>query len=786
MATRHTIRSGDTVIKLAERFGLFPETIWLHPDNAELREKRKDMNILEPGDVVVIPDKEEKLQDAATTKRHVFRRRGIPALYRLQIFQESYEPYANQPFVLTVDGKEITGTTDGDGMLEVNLPPSARRGKLAVGPPPEGDEPDGRLRREVVFGELNPESGMSGVRQRLRNLGFHRVALQGERVDDDLREALFRFQHRFGLERTGEPDDATRAEVEKFHDHKSRYPDPPPIPPESPASAAPPAPIDAAGPRPYFDWEVVELVEVTVNGAGRVDGVTTATSDALPVTKTRADHRQFVNLDKKRFTTSASEPVARMQDPGEEMPAWGRKIWFRARIAKTAGSPDGDLAGRTVRFTFAETPHATRGDDGFDEAGIGRDDSRTHWDETTDDEGWTGAVPFTCSSWGGDAFRIAAQALRDGRPTGQELQTPDYEAWRKLWCQCIHLEGESYPDFPDAIENFRLRHIDLEVSETVATVPLGQAPRHSHYPAWMALNDGSVAESDDEGDCEADPQVSVLCGPTRDAFLAHGIDEHGKMLNAHVIMCRRTLKEPEPSPPHTTIMSARSIPYTIMPDVDDDLMVMKPAVDGATLVVEGTWRVVSSEERSAAPPQSWLRRTLGWMGLGQSSEPAPSPQRGMLTDAHIFPRRGRRSGKEVTIRLPDDAPDPTVYPIEVSFRVRYSKPYGGLAKYTSCVVTHNVTADAAFEQAVAHELAHLIGQVRSEHPNHYVGHGGKGPHCSTGAREEAIDDPNAAERFVYVDGGCTMFHAVADGCSRFCDDCDLALRGESIRNLRLG
>ena len=79
MRIRHTIRPGDTIVKLAEQYGFLPETIWDHPDNAELKALRKRMNILENGDVVVIPDLRERVENKKTTKRHRFRVKGIPA-----------------------------------------------------------------------------------------------------------------------------------------------------------------------------------------------------------------------------------------------------------------------------------------------------------------------------------------------------------------------------------------------------------------------------------------------------------------------------------------------------------------------------------------------------------------------------------------------------------------------------------------------------------------------------------------------------------------------------------
>jgi hypothetical protein len=60
MPIRHVVKPGDSVIQLSDEHGFYAMTIWDHADNAELKQKRADMNILMEGDVVVIPDKREK------------------------------------------------------------------------------------------------------------------------------------------------------------------------------------------------------------------------------------------------------------------------------------------------------------------------------------------------------------------------------------------------------------------------------------------------------------------------------------------------------------------------------------------------------------------------------------------------------------------------------------------------------------------------------------------------------------------------------------------------------
>jgi hypothetical protein len=71
--------------------------------------------------VVVIPDKRLRLEKRATGAKYTFRRKGIPALFRLQVY-DMHIPRSNQSYKLTVDGVAHSGTTDGQGILEQYVP----------------------------------------------------------------------------------------------------------------------------------------------------------------------------------------------------------------------------------------------------------------------------------------------------------------------------------------------------------------------------------------------------------------------------------------------------------------------------------------------------------------------------------------------------------------------------------------------------------------------------------------------------------------------------------------
>src|SRR5712664_3982412 len=163
MPINHRVEQGESLISLSEEYGFFANTIWNDPDNAELKKKRKDMNILMPGDVVVIRDLRLKEVDKPTAKQHVFRRKGVPAFFQLQVY-EVEKPRANQKYRLTVDGRVYEGRTDQDGVLGEYVPTNSQRGDLVIGPD--------NFRVLLSFGHLDPINEFAGVQKRLLNLGY--------------------------------------------------------------------------------------------------------------------------------------------------------------------------------------------------------------------------------------------------------------------------------------------------------------------------------------------------------------------------------------------------------------------------------------------------------------------------------------------------------------------------------------------------------------------------------------------------------------------------------------
>lgn len=215
MPIEHIVVQGETTIGLAEKHGHFAGTLWNDPANAALKAKRADMNTLQPGDKLVIPDLRPKAVSKAVEQKHRFRRKGVPAIFRLQVF-DGEKPRANQEFRLSVDGRSLTGTTDDKGVLEVSLPAQAKSGQLVIGPD--------KFTVLLGFGRLDPIEEATGLQKRLLNLGFLRPSEVTGHWDEATTAALRKFQGRMGLEETGVMNDATRAKLRDLYEQTGEFP----------------------------------------------------------------------------------------------------------------------------------------------------------------------------------------------------------------------------------------------------------------------------------------------------------------------------------------------------------------------------------------------------------------------------------------------------------------------------------------------------------------------------------------------------------------------------------
>jgi len=195
-----TVKQGDCVSSVACQFGIDARTVWNHPRNSELKNKRKSINLLLPGDVLFVPDRELKEISGSTESRHKFVRKGVPAKLRVRLLQKATVK-ADEPYTLNIDGKLIFGNTDQDGWITQVIPPDSRLAVLSL--------KDGREQYRLHLGHLDPIDQTTGIQARLKSLGYYKGALNGE-VSPHLAEAIRLFQKDKGINETGKANAETQ------------------------------------------------------------------------------------------------------------------------------------------------------------------------------------------------------------------------------------------------------------------------------------------------------------------------------------------------------------------------------------------------------------------------------------------------------------------------------------------------------------------------------------------------------------------------------------------------
>lgn len=238
MAEFYTVNEGECIASIAYGAGLPWQRVWNDPNNANLKAKRKDPNVLYAGDVVYIPDLHLQEESCNTDQNHKFKLKNMQAKLRVQFLTldpdddpdessassdpSKYEdpdfrpqskpekPRANVHYWVEIDGNCTAGHTDGNGFVEVPISPGAQGGRIILNPNTAAEEIYG-----LKLGDMDPSDEVEGAKKRLNNLGY--FCGEGSEITPDFQATLSVFQEISGIPITGELDDATRAKLKDVH-----------------------------------------------------------------------------------------------------------------------------------------------------------------------------------------------------------------------------------------------------------------------------------------------------------------------------------------------------------------------------------------------------------------------------------------------------------------------------------------------------------------------------------------------------------------------------------------
>ncbi|MCA9652664.1 MAG: peptidoglycan-binding protein [Myxococcales bacterium] len=219
----HEVLDGECTSSIAVAKGHLLETLWNHPDNAALKEARKDPRVLRPGDRVVVPPLRLAKHAIQIERLNVFVRKGVPEHLQLRFLDHEGKPLADRPYRVEIDGEPgEPAKTDEHGAIALSVPALAKRAVLHLRVAPfdvpglELLEPAALEQElEIAIGRLEPIESPRGGAQRLMSLGY----LEDAEVDADrFLEAVLEFQTAEGLETTGWYDEPTRKALLEAHE----------------------------------------------------------------------------------------------------------------------------------------------------------------------------------------------------------------------------------------------------------------------------------------------------------------------------------------------------------------------------------------------------------------------------------------------------------------------------------------------------------------------------------------------------------------------------------------
>ena len=204
----YVVRKGEHLLKIALRLGFDAETVWQDPKNADLRAKRPSMHVLCVGDVLYVPDgTDPEWLPINVGAKNPFKAK-VPAVRVAVKFVVQGKPLASEACTIRELPKLGELTTTSDGTLEFEAPMGLEVATVEF--------VDVQLVQPLRIGHLDPVSELTGVYQRLNNLGCVLDDPDASTTLDEqsLRDPLSTFQSSQGMSAaTGDLDDDTRTKL---------------------------------------------------------------------------------------------------------------------------------------------------------------------------------------------------------------------------------------------------------------------------------------------------------------------------------------------------------------------------------------------------------------------------------------------------------------------------------------------------------------------------------------------------------------------------------------------
>lgn len=207
----YVVRAGDHLLKIALRMGFDADAVWKHPKNTALRASRPSMHLLCPGDVLYVPGDPRTWSPVNVGSSNQFTA-TVPTVQITVTFALEGKALASEACTVRELPALTSLKTTSDGTLDFDVPMALEL--VTVEFPRVG------LVQPLRIGHLDPLAELSGVYQRLSNLGcvFDDSPDGGILDEQALREPLCDFEMSEGVsDPTGDLDDDARAKLKSVY-----------------------------------------------------------------------------------------------------------------------------------------------------------------------------------------------------------------------------------------------------------------------------------------------------------------------------------------------------------------------------------------------------------------------------------------------------------------------------------------------------------------------------------------------------------------------------------------
>lgn len=213
----HVVKQGECLASIAEHYKFTDwRAIYNHSENADFKRSRPNPNLIQPNDRLFIPDITIKEHDGNTNQKHTYILHRKRVLLRIVLKDLSNQACSSKKYKLLVEGKVYQGTTNGEGLIEHEIPARAENAELTAWIDLDQNNFDKEYTWTLKIGHLDPINAISGVQARLKNLGF-RCGKSDGIIGPKTKHALRTFQTKAGLEPDGIIGEKTRKALLDAH-----------------------------------------------------------------------------------------------------------------------------------------------------------------------------------------------------------------------------------------------------------------------------------------------------------------------------------------------------------------------------------------------------------------------------------------------------------------------------------------------------------------------------------------------------------------------------------------